>query len=61
MLAGRGEAPRRNTGAIMVVKAEIHCHIEGAASTALVAAQATKYGVDIAGLIDGDIESDEEA
>lgn len=38
----------------MVVKAEIHCHIEGAASTTLVAAQARKYGVDIAGLIDGD-------
>ncbi len=38
----------------MAVKAEIHCHIEGAASTALVAAQALKYGVNIDGLIDGE-------
>lgn len=38
----------------MVVKAELHCHIEGAASTALVAAQARKYNVAIDGLIDGD-------
>jgi adenosine deaminase len=38
----------------MAVKAEIHCHIEGAASTALVAAQARKYAVNIEGLIDGD-------
>ncbi len=38
----------------MVVKAEIHCHIEGAASTALVAAQARKYGVNIDGLINGE-------
>lgn len=37
----------------MVVKAELHCHIEGAASTALVAAQAQKYGVNIEGLING--------
>jgi adenosine deaminase len=37
----------------MVVKAELHCHIEGAASTALVASQARKYGVDIDGLING--------
>jgi adenosine deaminase len=37
----------------MVVKAEIHCHIEGAASTELVFAQAQKYGVNIDGLIDG--------
>jgi adenosine deaminase len=37
----------------MVVKAELHCHIEGAASTALVASQARKYGVDIKGLING--------
>ncbi len=37
----------------MVVKAELHCHIEGAASTALVAAQAKKYGVNIDGLING--------
>ena len=38
----------------MVVKAEIHCHIEGAASTSLVASQARKYGVNIDGLIKGD-------
>ncbi|MGL4489322.1 MAG: adenosine deaminase [Rhizobiaceae bacterium] len=37
----------------MVVKAELHCHIEGAASTALVAAQAKKYGVDVSGMING--------
>lgn len=37
-----------------IPKAELHCHIEGAASTALVAAQAARYGVDIDHLIDGD-------
>lgn len=37
----------------MVVKAELHCHIEGAASTELVAAQAQKYDVNIDGLING--------
>jgi adenosine deaminase len=37
----------------MVVKAELHCHIEGAASTELVAEQAQKYGVNIDGLING--------
>ena len=37
----------------MVVKAELHCHIEGAASTALVAAQARKYGANVDALIDG--------
>lgn len=37
----------------MIVKAELHCHIEGAASTALVAAQAKKYGVNIDGLVNG--------
>ncbi|WP_295809547.1 adenosine deaminase [uncultured Nitratireductor sp.] len=30
----------------MVVKAELHCHIEGAASPELVLSQARKYGVD---------------
>ena len=35
----------------MVLKAELHCHIEGAASTALVARQAAKYGVNIDGHI----------
>jgi adenosine deaminase len=38
----------------MVLKAELHCHIEGAASTALVAAQARQYNVPIDGLIDGE-------
>lgn len=37
----------------MVVKAELHCHIEGAASTALVASQARKYGANVDALIDG--------
>jgi adenosine deaminase len=37
----------------MVLKAELHCHIEGAASTALVAVQARQYGVNIDGLING--------
>lgn len=32
-------------------KAELHCHIEGAASPALVLAQARKYGVDTASFI----------
>jgi adenosine deaminase len=32
-------------------KAEIHCHIEGAASPQLVIAQAAKYGVDVSGFI----------
>ncbi|MEZ5790000.1 MAG: adenosine deaminase [Nitratireductor sp.] len=31
----------------MILKAEIHCHIEGAASPELVARQGGKYGVDI--------------
>ncbi|MFZ2100604.1 MAG: adenosine deaminase [Oricola sp.] len=35
----------------MVVKAEIHCHIEGAASPALVEAQAAKYGADVSAII----------
>ncbi|WP_110032880.1 adenosine deaminase [Hoeflea marina] len=35
-------------------KAELHCHIEGAASPALVRTQALKYGVDISGFITGD-------
>jgi adenosine deaminase len=37
----------------MVVKAELHCHIEGAASTELVTAQARKYNVNIDGLVNG--------
>ena len=31
----------------MVLKAELHCHIEGAASPALVRTQAAKYGADV--------------
>ncbi len=34
-------------------KAEIHCHIEGAAPPALAAAQARKYGVDTRGFLRG--------
>ncbi|PYE98872.1 adenosine deaminase [Rhizobium sp. PP-F2F-G38] len=33
-------------------KAELHCHIEGAAPPALALAQAEKYGVDVSGLIE---------
>ncbi len=35
----------------VVPKAELHCHIEGAASPALVMAQAKKYGVDVSSFI----------
>ncbi|MCT8998171.1 adenosine deaminase [Chelativorans intermedius] len=35
----------------MLPKAELHCHIEGAAPPALVARQAAKYGADISGFI----------
>jgi adenosine deaminase len=35
----------------MVLKAEIHCHLEGAASPALVESQARKYNVDVSGII----------
>ena len=38
----------------MVLKAEIHCHIEGAASPELVLAQARKYNVPTDDLIRGD-------
>jgi len=37
-----------------VKKAELHCHIEGAASPALVKAQARKYNADVSGFIAGD-------
>lgn len=37
----------------MVVKAELHCHIEGAASPALVMRQASKYGADISRFVSG--------
>ena len=39
---------------IKVPKAELHCHIEGAASPALVRRQAQKYGADISAFIKGD-------
>lgn len=35
----------------MIPKAEIHCHIEGAADPELVTAQARKYNVDVSGII----------
>lgn len=38
----------------MVPTAELHCHIEGAASPELVRKQAARYGVDLAGLFDAD-------
>lgn len=37
---------------ITVPKAELHCHIEGAAPTSLVQKQAEKYGVDVSPIID---------
>jgi len=37
-----------------IKKAELHCHIEGAASPALVTAQARKYNADVSGFISGD-------
>lgn len=37
-----------------VKKAELHCHIEGAASPALVKAQAAKYKADVSAFISGD-------
>jgi adenosine deaminase len=38
----------------LVVKAELHCHIEGAAPPALVKRQALRYGVETDGFIEGD-------
>jgi hypothetical protein len=38
----------------MTLKAELHCHVEGAADTELVAAQACKYGADMSPFINGD-------
>lgn len=35
-------------------KAELHCHIEGAANPELAKAQATKYDIDISAIVDGD-------
>jgi adenosine deaminase len=37
-----------------LLKAEIHCHIEGATPPSLAQAQATKYGLDISHLLDAD-------
>lgn len=36
----------------MVIKAEIHCHIEGAASPSLVLKQAQKYGEDVSAILE---------
>lgn len=38
----------------MVLKSEIHCHIEGAASPQLVQSQARKYNVDVSDIIQND-------
>jgi adenosine deaminase len=35
-----------------LLKAEIHCHLEGAAPPELARAQAQKYGVDVSGILD---------
>ncbi len=37
----------------MVLKAELHCHIEGAASTGLVERKAVKYGADVSSFVQG--------
>jgi adenosine deaminase len=42
------------SGAGAVRKAELHCHIEGSASPALVRTQARKYDVDVSAFISGD-------
>lgn len=36
-----------------IPKAELHCHIEGAAPPALVRVQAEKYGVDVSAILEG--------
>lgn len=36
----------------MVLKAELHCHIEGAAAPALAKRQAAQYGVDLSGILE---------
>lgn len=38
----------------MVLKAELHCHIEGAASPDLVLIKARQYGIDVSAIIEGD-------
>ncbi len=38
----------------MVLKAELHCHIEGAASPRLVEIKAAKYGADVSAFIQGE-------
>lgn len=45
--AALGRAPDRSGTSNMLSKAELHCHIEGAASPDLVIAQAEKYGKDV--------------
>ena len=37
----------------MVLKAELHCHMEGAASPGLVERKATKYGADVSAFLQG--------
>lgn len=44
---------KANGAAAGVPKAELHCHIEGAAAPALVVEQARKYDTDISAIIDG--------
>lgn len=44
-------ALRRQKDDEMVLKAELHCHIEGAATPELVARQAVKYGADVSSFI----------
>jgi adenosine deaminase len=36
----------------MIPKAELHCHIEGAVDVPLAKSQASKYGIDISGILD---------
>jgi len=43
-----------SVNAAAIRKAELHCHIEGAASPALVKAQAQRYKADVSGFISGD-------
>lgn len=56
MIPGGG-APESGSvaaAARVLPKAELHCHIEGAASPALVLRQAERYGADVSSIIRGD-------